>query len=53
MTDPDLVLVAGDRDEAGGRVQCLRCGRELVLVAGPWVRAVAPVHSAFESRGAA
>lgn len=46
LTDPQLVLLRGQRDRAGGRVQCLACGRELVLIQGPWLRAVAPSHPA-------
>ncbi len=50
MSDPALELLRGEEDRAGGRIRCLRCGRELVLTQGPWLRAVAPAHPASGSR---
>jgi hypothetical protein len=44
LSDPALVLERSQKDRPGGRVRCLRCGRVLVLIQGPWLRAVAPTH---------
>ncbi len=48
-SDPALELLRDQEDRPGGRVRCLRCGRQLVLVQGPWLRAVAPPHPAHGS----
>lgn len=50
LSDPALELLRGEEDRAGGRIRCLRCGRELVLVQGPWLRAVAPKHPGDRAR---
>lgn len=49
LSHPQLVLERGQADRAGGRVRCLKCGRQLVLVQGPFVRAMAPAHPAAGS----
>ncbi len=49
-SDPKIVLLRGQEDRAGSRAQCLACGKVLVLIQGPWVRPVAPVHPAMGVR---